>query len=193
MDAVISQDAFGHASTEHHRAIKEAARVLKPGGVMAFSDFMQSDDADPTKLGEVSCVSPRVLLPVSAAVRAGEARAIGPRCKEGRLLWLRRNFNLLAPSMRQLYGFLAPYLDKRGKWAGSRSAMSRTAVICICILRTWSLLVLLETIPGARETRRVWKTCAPCLRLNASMSTEMYEACARTACAARTHSLEATW
>lgn len=53
MDAVLSQDAFSHASTEHHRAIEEAARVLKPGGVMAFTDLMQTGNADPAKLAEV--------------------------------------------------------------------------------------------------------------------------------------------
>ncbi|CAM9795112.1 unnamed protein product [Scytosiphon promiscuus] len=53
MDAVLSQDAFSHASTEHHRAIEEAARVLKPGGLMAFTDLMQTGDADPAKLAEV--------------------------------------------------------------------------------------------------------------------------------------------
>lgn len=53
MDAVVSQDAIAHAGQEHHRVIKEAARVLKPGGLMAFSDLTQSDDADPAKLVEV--------------------------------------------------------------------------------------------------------------------------------------------
>lgn len=79
VDAVVSQDAFGHASTEHHRAIKEAARVLKPGGVMAFSDFMQSDDADPTKLGEV-CLRRPGCCPCPRPYGRGGARAIGPRC-----------------------------------------------------------------------------------------------------------------
>ncbi|CAN0377295.1 unnamed protein product, partial [Hapterophycus canaliculatus] len=44
MDAIMSQDSFMHVSTEHHRAIEEAARVLKPGGVMAFADLMQTDN-----------------------------------------------------------------------------------------------------------------------------------------------------
>lgn len=53
MDVVVSQDSFSHASTEHYRVIEEAARVLKPGGIMAFTDIMQSDTADPVKLKEV--------------------------------------------------------------------------------------------------------------------------------------------
>lgn len=53
MDAIMSQDSFMHVSTEHHRAIEEAARVLKPGGVMAFTDLMQTDTADPAKLAKV--------------------------------------------------------------------------------------------------------------------------------------------
>lgn len=58
MDAVLSQDAFSHASTEHHRAIEEAARVLKPGGLMAFTDLMQTGNADPAKLAEVRMIRP---------------------------------------------------------------------------------------------------------------------------------------
>ena len=42
-DAVCSQDAFLH-SGERHRVVAEAARVLKPGGVFAFTDIMQGDD-----------------------------------------------------------------------------------------------------------------------------------------------------
>ena len=53
MDVVVSQDSYVHASTEHHRAVKEAARVLKPGGVFVFSDLMRSDYADEAKLAEV--------------------------------------------------------------------------------------------------------------------------------------------
>lgn len=58
MDAVISQDSFSHASTEHHRAIQEAARVLKPGGLFVFTDLMQTDSADTTKLAEVRPSTP---------------------------------------------------------------------------------------------------------------------------------------
>lgn len=53
MDVVISQDSFLHAGTEQYRAVKEAARVLKPGGVMVFSDLMQPETADPKSLAEV--------------------------------------------------------------------------------------------------------------------------------------------
>jgi len=42
-DAVCSQDAFLH-SGERLRVVSEAARVLKPGGVFAFTDIMQADD-----------------------------------------------------------------------------------------------------------------------------------------------------
>eukprot|EP00752_Nemacystus_decipiens_P001274 g1270.t1 len=53
MDVVISQDSFCHCSTEHHRAVAEAARVLRPGGLFVFTDLMQTDAADTTKLEEV--------------------------------------------------------------------------------------------------------------------------------------------
>ena len=43
VDAVCSQDAFLH-SGERLRVVSEAARVLKPGGVFAFTDIMQADD-----------------------------------------------------------------------------------------------------------------------------------------------------
>jgi sarcosine/dimethylglycine N-methyltransferase len=42
-DAVCSQDAFLH-SDERHRVVAEAARLLKPGGIFAFTDIMQADD-----------------------------------------------------------------------------------------------------------------------------------------------------
>ena len=42
-DAVCSQDAMLH-SDERSRVVAEAARVLKPGGVFAFFDIMQSDN-----------------------------------------------------------------------------------------------------------------------------------------------------
>ncbi len=42
-DAVCSQDAFLHSGARE-RAVAEAGRVLKPGGVFAFTDIMQADD-----------------------------------------------------------------------------------------------------------------------------------------------------
>eukprot|EP00904_Undaria_pinnatifida_P006109 jgi/Undpi1/2628/HiC_scaffold_13.g06007.m1 len=53
-DVVVSQDAFVHAGTERHKAIAEAARVLKPGGRLVFTDFMQTEGADDKDL-EVVC------------------------------------------------------------------------------------------------------------------------------------------
>ena len=45
-DVVISQEAFLHAGSERPRAIAEAARVLKPGGRMVFTDYMQAENAE---------------------------------------------------------------------------------------------------------------------------------------------------
>lgn len=48
-DVVWSQDAFLH-SGDRARVCAEAARVLKPGGLLIFTDPMQTDDADPANL-----------------------------------------------------------------------------------------------------------------------------------------------
>ncbi|CAN0442383.1 unnamed protein product, partial [Laminaria digitata] len=52
-DVVCSQDALLHAGSERHRALAEAARVLKPGGRMVFTDIMQSEGAEAKDLQEV--------------------------------------------------------------------------------------------------------------------------------------------
>lgn len=51
VDLVISMDALLHVGPEGQRkAIKEAARVLRPGGWMIFSDIMQQEDANPEEM-----------------------------------------------------------------------------------------------------------------------------------------------
>lgn len=51
VDLVISMDALLHVGPEGQRkAIKEAARVLRPGGWMIFSDIMQQEEADPEEM-----------------------------------------------------------------------------------------------------------------------------------------------
>eukprot|EP00611_Tribonema_gayanum_P004921 TRINITY_DN14142_c0_g1_i1.p1 TRINITY_DN14142_c0_g1~~TRINITY_DN14142_c0_g1_i1.p1 ORF type:complete len:293 (-),score=98.20 TRINITY_DN14142_c0_g1_i1:392-1270(-) len=52
-DAVVSQDSLLHAGSERCRAIEEAARVLKPGGCLVFTDIMQSNDANTAELDAV--------------------------------------------------------------------------------------------------------------------------------------------
>lgn len=53
-DVVASQDALLHSGPERHRSMAEAARVLKPGGKMVFSDIMQFKETDPKDLKDVS-------------------------------------------------------------------------------------------------------------------------------------------
>ena len=50
--AVFSQDALLH-SDRRDRAVGEAVRVLKPGGVFAFTDIMQADDCPPGVLDPI--------------------------------------------------------------------------------------------------------------------------------------------
>ncbi|CAM9828850.1 unnamed protein product [Discosporangium mesarthrocarpum] len=52
-EVVISQDALLHAGTERHLAVVEAARVLKPGGLLCFADIMQAETAKSEELQEV--------------------------------------------------------------------------------------------------------------------------------------------
>jgi cyclopropane fatty-acyl-phospholipid synthase-like methyltransferase len=52
-DVVVSQDSLLHAGSERHRSIGEAARVLKPGGILVFTDIMQSNDANTAELSAV--------------------------------------------------------------------------------------------------------------------------------------------
>ena len=50
--AVCSQDALLH-SDRRDRVVGEAVRVLKPGGVFAFTDIMQADDCPPGVLDPI--------------------------------------------------------------------------------------------------------------------------------------------
>lgn len=50
-DLVISMDALLHVGPDGQRkAINEAARILRPGGWMIFSDIMQQETADPSEM-----------------------------------------------------------------------------------------------------------------------------------------------
>lgn len=52
-DCVVSQDSFLHAGSARQDVMKEAARVLKSGGLMVFTDIMQADGVDTGKLDGV--------------------------------------------------------------------------------------------------------------------------------------------
>lgn len=50
-DLVVSIDSLLHVGpVRQYRAVEEAARVLRPGGYMIFSDIMQTEDADPEEM-----------------------------------------------------------------------------------------------------------------------------------------------
>jgi len=51
-DVAWSQDSFLH-SGDRDKTVAEAARVLRPGGKLIFTDPMQSEDCDPEVLGPV--------------------------------------------------------------------------------------------------------------------------------------------
>lgn len=44
-DVVVSQDSFLHAGADRDKCLLEASRILKPGGIMVFSDIMIKEDA----------------------------------------------------------------------------------------------------------------------------------------------------
>lgn len=64
MDVVWSQDAFLHGA-DRSKIIAEAARVLKPGGSLIFTDPMQADDAPRDRLAPILA---RIHLPSLGSV-----------------------------------------------------------------------------------------------------------------------------
>ena len=73
-DVIVSQEAFLHAGAERHKVIEEASRVLKPGGRMVFTDFMQTKEADNK---EVEVVSAETLGRMDKRDRRGSERSHG--------------------------------------------------------------------------------------------------------------------
>ncbi len=71
VDVVWSQDAFLHGA-DRAKIIEEAARVLKPGGELIFTDPMQADDAPEDKLQPVL---DRIHLPSMGSVAFYRAAA----------------------------------------------------------------------------------------------------------------------
>lgn len=49
----FSQDAMCHAGRQTPRALDEAVRLLKPGGVLACTNILRTEDATPEELEEV--------------------------------------------------------------------------------------------------------------------------------------------
>lgn len=50
-DLVVSIDSLLHVGPQRQcRAVQEAARILRPGGYMIFSDIMQQEDVDPNEM-----------------------------------------------------------------------------------------------------------------------------------------------
>ena len=49
----FSQDALCHAGRQTPKALKEAARLLSPGGVLACTNILRSQDATAEELEEV--------------------------------------------------------------------------------------------------------------------------------------------
>jgi len=52
-DCVISEDSILHAGKGRPDVVKEAARVLRKGGLFVFSDLMQQDGVDSSQLAAV--------------------------------------------------------------------------------------------------------------------------------------------
>lgn len=52
-DLVVSEDSYLHAGEFRADCMKEAARILKPGGHLVFTDPMQTDDCDPAFMGPI--------------------------------------------------------------------------------------------------------------------------------------------
>lgn len=49
----FSQDALCHAGRQTPKALEEAARLLSPGGVLACTNILRSEDATEKELEEV--------------------------------------------------------------------------------------------------------------------------------------------
>lgn len=52
-DFCFSQDAMCHAGGQTPRALEEAARILTPGGILACTNILRTEDAAPEELEEV--------------------------------------------------------------------------------------------------------------------------------------------
>mmetsp|Transcript_9573 Transcript_9573/g.18050 ORF Transcript_9573/g.18050 Transcript_9573/m.18050 type:complete len:614 (+) Transcript_9573:319-2160(+) len=52
-DVILSEDSFLHAGPYRADTVKEAARLLKPGGYFCFTDIMEADEVDKKALAPI--------------------------------------------------------------------------------------------------------------------------------------------
>ena len=125
-DVVWSQDAFLH-SDQRDKVIAEAARILKPGGTLIFTDPCQADDVAP---GVLQPVYDRLKLSSLGSLRfyrqAAEAQGLRLVEQEDLTQHLRTHYDRVREELEANYdklrdaGASVDYLDKMalglGKW-----------------------------------------------------------------------------
>ena len=108
-DLVISMDALLHVGPERQRrAVQEAARILRPGGWMIFTDIMQQEEVDAE---EMQPIYDRIRLSKMGTVSNYQSAM-------SEVGFSKFKFNSLSPNVSEHYGSILEVLNEKGPSMG---------------------------------------------------------------------------